>query len=351
MYGIMNCTRYLSATEKRIFGSYLCKVCNTLAAKYGNSARRFANYDSAFLSLITEAQQGRNSKQPQSCTYKAKSNKTTSTADEYAAAVSVYMGYLKAIDDLIDEKSISTSLKFSFAYKKAQLAFKDLEALGFNHKAIDELLKKQFCLEKSNSVSLLRYAIPTEIIASKIFAHTAIISNQRSNSEILKRIGKNIGRIMYITDSYVDIENDTKQGTFNAISGKFDVKTKLNMQEKIRNVCLRICKKGLREIEIDLRSLKIKKFRHLIRKILVEALKNKISCIFNRPIMSACTKRLKILPLFLLLQQSGQCEQCDPCYEESKVICGTEPIACFTLGAMCAAGVLYMVVCCKSERR
>jgi len=68
---------------------------------------------------------------------------------------------------------------------------------------------------------------------SKVFAHMAIVSDQLSNLEVMEKMGINVGRIVYITDSYLDLEKDLERGTFNPLITNFCL-NKYSIPEKKR---------------------------------------------------------------------------------------------------------------------
>lgn len=352
MYGITKCVNFLAQRDKEIIHSHLCNVCDVLATNYGNSSRIYNNYDSAFISLLTCAQKGNTLKsRKHRCLNFVSCPSEFCDGDRYAAAITICAAYLKAKDDMFDEKSLVNRIRVNLMQKRVDLALRELRNFDFPYRILDELLNKQISLEQNQQISLLECMEPSEVAASKVFAHTAEISDVISNRDPLEKIGKYIGRIMYIIDNYIDLESDISHGRFNPLAVEFNLreKTYKYTRSKINKLCHRLVYESLTEIKLNIKNVKFKTHRELIHKILVKGLNDKVSAIFNGTLRKTVGKMSYVLPYFLFLQQSNDCcgqveesietHPCGPC---GGIIglCG--------LGLVCLFAILFVWKTCES---
>jgi hypothetical protein len=198
------------------------------------------------------------------------------SADEYASSISIFMAYSKVKDDICDGKSIFNHLRFGLIKKKAEAAIKNLEELRFPATATSQLIDNQKKLERAES-PLLECVKPTETVTARVFAHTAILSSQTSNYEAMEAMGKHIGRIMYITDNYLDLKEDLLRDNFNPLLNEFRISNTLSLEDlkRIKKYCVNLARESLKNISIQLKKTKLKLYNNFIHEILMDGLRKK----------------------------------------------------------------------------
>jgi len=219
----------LTIRQNRNYFYSQCGLCQQLKQDYGTLARFLVNRDALILQLLTEAQlqqapihrKIRCGVQP--FLHSAKANPK---AAQFAAAVTVMMFWGKLTDTIQDAKGISRWIAKFILWKnrhKIKKAENKLQALGFEVQIIYDLFERQQKIEQSTKFSSLDdVASPTAQGLEALFAHTAILANRPDNIEILKRIGKAVGAMLYILDARDDLSTDIKKKQFNPL--KFNLK-------------------------------------------------------------------------------------------------------------------------------
>lgn len=227
----------LTIRQNRHYFHSLCGLCQQLKQDYGSVARFLVNRDALILQLLTEAQL---SQQPPSqkirCGVQPLLHSATANpkAAKFAAAVTVMMFWGKLTDTIQDAKGFfgffSRSVakfilwKYRHKIKKAENVLRELD---FDVQVIYDLFEQQQKLEQSAEFSSLDEAAePTAHGLAALFAHTAILANCLENIDSLKRLGKEVGAMLYILDARDDLSKDIKQKHFNPLSKVFDAEDK-----------------------------------------------------------------------------------------------------------------------------
>lgn len=218
----------LTIRQNRYYFHSQCGLCQQLKQDYGTLARFMVNRDALILQLLTEAQlQQAPIHQKIRCGVQPflHSAKANPKAAQFAAAVTVIMFWGKLTDTIADAKGISGFLSRSIAKfilwknrHKIKKAENRLHQLGFDVQVIYDLFEQQQKMEQTADFSSLEDAAsPTAQGLAALFAHTANLANRFQNIDTLKRIGKEVGAMLYILDARKDLSTDLKNQQFNPL--------------------------------------------------------------------------------------------------------------------------------------
>jgi hypothetical protein len=211
----------LKVREYNVFKSYYCGLCKTIKREYGYPARMGLNYDLTFLSLLLSSLDENQSKVvPEVCIANPLKKRPVVCKDKYlsySAGMNVMLVYFKLIDDLKDQHSISALvglLLYFFPYKKAGRIYKK------KHDSIKERLDELAKLEKRGCNVIDEAADTFANLMADIFECKEVISNDRT-SRVLRWLGYNVGRWIYIFDAFHDIDKDIRQKNYNPLLSQY----------------------------------------------------------------------------------------------------------------------------------
>jgi hypothetical protein len=294
---------------------YSCNVCNTLASSYGRLSRLLLNDDSIFLSLLIDAQQNKiqNQTNTQKCRPWSKTH-FVSQGFDYAAGISIVMGGVRIFDELEDEGSLRSKALSAIYLPKLRKAEKRLSQLGLNLPQIPNLINLQHQLETNDDKELDYYSHFTQEIYSKVFSHTAIIAGRPNNFEYLGEIGKNIGRIAYLIDDYVDFEIDKAKNQFNFFNtSKFSNRSKSGAVDNLKEILELNLKQSLKVIQENVPRVKLDRFEQIIKHLVTDGLKHKLqymitnSCYLSRPMLFSAVPIILLMASKNILNTSSSC--------------------------------------------
>ena len=240
----------LKIREYEQYKAVYCTLCKKLGKCYGHTVRMTLSYDFAFLAmLLLNAHKikpcfskGKCVYNPfKKCTY-VDCNDNVDSVYDFVSAASVIMLYYKFVDDIRDKsfiKSIPSRILrvvFKKKYKKASLTYSEIDEI------IREMDKTQIDAELNGS-SIDAFAEPSADALGKICA----LSVDKDLKRIMYRIGYCVGKWVYLADAFDDLEDDEKQGDFNAIIGldKDTVESNLNVCSNEAGIAFDLLDEGL----------------------------------------------------------------------------------------------------------
>jgi len=249
-----------------------CSLCKQLGKEYTFLARFILNYDCTFYAVVALSLsqdcpgfcKGRCKFNPlKRCNYLKKGEKELSTA----AALSIITSYYKIIDNIADgnffEKIICHILKplFSHWHKKAMKKYPHIE------KAVSEMSRSQFEVEKDSSCSVDKAAEPTAKMLSSVMSDLAFDDIQK---RIYETFGYFLGKWIYLIDAANDYDDDLKKGDFNpyVISYGNDKSSHIHDINESLNHCL---SQTLSAYNL----IKTKRFGRIIENVLIHSLPKK----------------------------------------------------------------------------
>jgi len=214
MFGYIIADRSRMDDEQRSrYGSCYCGLCRTLQKRHGFLGRMTLNYDMTFLVLLLsslyepEEQSGmaRCPVHP----LKKRPYFTTEYSD-YAADLNLLLAWWKALDDWQDEKKPGALL----LYKALSGRCRRLEGqYPRQSEAIRNCLASLRQYETGEAVSADRAADCFGDLMGALFA----VKESDYWAPTLERLGKGLGRFIYIMDACIDYEEDRRKGRPNPL--------------------------------------------------------------------------------------------------------------------------------------
>ncbi len=278
MFGLLDIkTCGLKRETKRY---YACNVCNALSSQYGRTSRLLLTNDSVYLSFLIDSQRRKSQFSQQAIACKPWSKKALSYPEfEYPAAVSLLQSGVNLYDDIEDEKSSQAKILYFFYKNRVLQAERNLKEFGVSIPSIKSILENQRKRELKPGFNLDYYSYLTEQMYSKIFAHSASFADADYNYKYLSNVGKDIGRIAYFLDGYIDFEQDQKNGKFNVFS-KIKNSSSLKIKEN-RELLNKIINEALYRIKDNISKVELYRHADIIRYIVTDGLKVRIQNILN----------------------------------------------------------------------
>ena len=209
--------------EYEAYRGLYCSLCKAMGKHFGVFARLTLSYDITFLVLTRLSfmgtlpcfDGGRCAFNPtKKCSY------CTNAEEElkYASAISMMMFYHKVRDNISDGSVLKKILMYmllpwaTLKYKKAKKIYGEIAEI------IETCMSKQAETEKKNSASTDEAAHQSAEALGRITAYN--IDDPEGN---IYRFGYGIGKWVYLTDAFDDIEKDLKDGSYNVFINKYNL--------------------------------------------------------------------------------------------------------------------------------
>lgn len=218
----------LEQGEKDLYQSAYCGLCHAIGDRHGFFARFTLNYDFAFLAILfseapTQAQC------PRRCPahpFRKKKACVCGRGMDAAADASMILTWQKLRDDVLDQGLLRSLPKrflcrfFSRAYNRAKAAMPEFAA------RVEAGLERLHELEGCRSGELDRAA---DAFAGILMAAAPECPGE-SRRRVLEQVLYHIGRWIYLTDAWDDLEEDRKAGRYNPIESRFAGKCEENRE-------------------------------------------------------------------------------------------------------------------------
>ena len=260
----------LKFREFEVYQSYYCGLCRELKRKYGVRGQVTLTYDMTFLLMVLSGlYEPREQKGTCRCVvhpggkHPVRRNEIT----EYAADMNLLMAYYKCQDDWSDEKKVGRALLSVLLRKKSRRA-----AAIYRGKVnrMAGLLQKLYQKEKDGIVNLDEMAGCFGEIMAELFDY-----RQDVWSPHLRKIGFYLGKFIYLMDAYDDVEEDTRNGSYNPLKEFWG---KPDFEEKGRQMLTMMMAECCREFEI----LPVIRNAEIIRNILYSGVWGRFEAISAR---------------------------------------------------------------------
>lgn len=265
------------------FRAYYCGLCKSLGQEYNQLVRMGLNYDLAFLGiLLSSLEDSNHTIKYEKCIVNPMKKKMIIRNDKalnYTSDVSVMLAYFKLIDDWNDERSIKSlfaNIPYKLSIKKVKRKHQNL----YNN--IDEKLKDLSKLEK-NKCNIVDEVASVFAKIMEIIAVPEYIENDGIR-RILKFLGYNLGRWIYILDAVDDIEEDINNNNYNPILLQYEYDINENIVEFYKRIKKPIefsMTISLQNISKALELLNIKQNRAIIDNIVYMGMRYKMENIIN----------------------------------------------------------------------
>lgn len=252
----------LKIKEFEAYKAVYCSLCKQLGKSYGFFARISLSYDFTFLSMLRLAlMDGCNNFERKNCVYnpfkKCNYLKDNLSDLDYTAAAAAILLYFKMLDNVNDEKGFKkfcykiASKVYKKYYKKAKNSYPELAL------AVEDYINAQTKLEQDNCTNLDMIAEPTAVLLGNLLKPL-----DPTQEKALYHLGYSMGKWIYLTDCFADIEDDYKQKKYNPLL--CDGNTKKFAAERLNNV-LDFCQiEAAKAFEL----LKIYKYKDILGNII-----------------------------------------------------------------------------------
>lgn len=209
--------------EFETYKAVYCGLCHEMGRHYGPLSRFTLSYDFTFAALLGMAlapehegfEQSRCMAHPLKKRPRARSCPSLTMVSGFAMA----MLYQKVRDNVADSgfwKGILYRAALPFARRLGKKAAAAYPEAG---EALEEMMAKQFALEKQAESSIDAAAEPTAAAMGKMIA---LLSEDETEKRILARMGYLLGRWVYLIDALDDLSDDAREGGFNPFLRRFD---------------------------------------------------------------------------------------------------------------------------------
>jgi len=208
--------------EYELFRAYYCGVCKSIGKRYGQFKRLTLNYDSTFLAILLSAvSAGSLNIRKFRCIAHPVERKHVIIDNEivdYASDMNIILAYYNLKDKSEDGDLAASGLAsawLSGAFKKARK--KHPEKCGRIEKRLADLA----ALEKEKCPSMDAAAEPFAKLMEEVICYDPVCEDEKKE-KILRWLGYNLGKWIYILDAYDDIEKDAKKGGYNPLLHQFN---------------------------------------------------------------------------------------------------------------------------------
>ena len=200
----------LGKEERVRYHAVYCGVCRSIRARYGQRCRLTVSYDMTFLAMVLgslyEPEERKSQKrcpvhpaQPQEV--------AQSEFTDYAADLSVALGYHKLMDDWLDARSAkarAAAAAIAVPYRKA-CRRRPAECV-----AIEQAMSDIHAIEQAGSADPDAAANRFGLLLGSLFA----VKDDFWATD-LRRFGARLGKFVYAMDAAVDLRQDQEEGNYN----------------------------------------------------------------------------------------------------------------------------------------
>ncbi|MTI47811.1 MAG: cyclodeaminase/cyclohydrolase family protein [Firmicutes bacterium] len=284
----------LKVKEYEIFKGYYCGLCKSLGKEFNQLTRFGLNYDLNFLGLLLSSlDEKRDQMKMEGCfvnPLKKKKVIQTNYYLIYTSHISIILIYFKLIDDWKDDKSFKSllaTIPYLLPLKKSKRKY--------NHKyqTIKNCLERLSELEKRKCDVIDESADAFGKLMEEIAASDLI--EDEETIRILKWLGYNLGRWIYILDAYNDIEEDVKADGYNPIllQYKYDKNSNIKVfKDRIKSEIEFSLTLTLDNIAKSFELLDIKHHRNILENIIYMGARYKMEQIFRTREAEHCEKSI-----------------------------------------------------------
>ncbi|SHH41233.1 DUF5685 family protein [Tepidibacter thalassicus] len=258
MFGYIRINKMeLKVREYYTYKGYYCGLCKYLKKNFGEISRFSLNYDITFLIiLLSSIYELKSEITRERCVVNPiqKNLRIVNEITEYASNMNIILTYNKLKDNVKDDKRIKDRicyLIYKHVYNKAYNKYR--QKSDYIRKKLNELNN----LEEKNCMDIDKVSNIFADIMGEIFCY-----KEDEYKNILRNIGFNIGKYIYILDAYEDLEEDNIKKRFNPFMEYIQKKDELKI--KVENLLLMI----LSFIEEDIQKLNIKNNKGIIENII-----------------------------------------------------------------------------------
>lgn len=227
--------------EFEVYRSYYCGICRDLKKKYGVCGQISLSYDMTFLAvLLTGLYEPPTLESSCKCIVHPFENHPTknNVFTEYAADMNVLFAYYKCQDDWEDEKKI---LQFVYGKLLEGKTGKLKEIYADKLRTINLLMQNFSDAEKENGGDIDTLAG----LFGRVMAEV-MVAKEDEWAENLRRLGFFLGKFIYLSDAYEDVEEDIRKGTPNPLKHRY---ASADFEEECRTILTMMISECCKEFE------------------------------------------------------------------------------------------------------
>ncbi|EPR09161.1 DUF5685 family protein [Ruminiclostridium papyrosolvens] len=209
----------LKIKEFDIYRAYYCGVCKSIGKRHGQIKRMTLTYDAAFLALllgsVLNIKTGLTKERCIVHPFK-KSFVTHNEIIDYSSDINIILAYNNMKDKWNDDKSkiaLAGMAAFKRAYGKLVVEYPQKCAI------INQRLSDLSILEKEKCNSIDAAAEPFAKLMEEVLDYDRLDDKTR---QILRWMGYNIGKWIYLVDAFDDMQDDMKNSSYNPFLTKFN---------------------------------------------------------------------------------------------------------------------------------
>lgn len=265
----------LKVKEYEIFKAYYCGLCREIGEK-SYLSKMTLTYDMTFLALLLSSIYiDGTGTEKRFCPFKMSKVEMISKNPylEYAAEMNILLANRKFLDDYNDDGSHT-----------ALIAGKIINLNQYKTISKDKIERIDYYLKEINRLEKSKCGNIDEIggcfgeVTGEIFE-----AHEDNNAKILRFMGLNIGKWIYILDAYDDLLDDIKNNSYNPLIYRFQYsnETPREFKNRIKDNIQFVLVKCLDEISKAFELLNIKKNKGLIENIIYLGLEGKTSSVLE----------------------------------------------------------------------
>lgn len=267
MFGYVNVLQdELKIGEFKVFKAYYCGLCKEQGRLLGNVTRLSLSYDFTVLALLLDSLEDKPSEIcPGRCMLHPTHKRPvaqSSPALFYCSYMSVALAYYKMKDDITDKTFSKMALGYPFfALPVRKVKRKYPEKTEQIEYFLDNIRRLE--LENCKNIDLPAGEF------GKLMAELFAVGG--SQDRILRQMGYNLGRWLYIVDAIDDFKKDQEKKRYNPFADRKSI------QESIHSLWY-----NLSEVAAAFELLDIKRNKPLLDNIIYQGIKNSTSCALDR---------------------------------------------------------------------
>ncbi len=207
----------LKIRDYELFRAYYCGVCRSIGKRHGQLKRLALNYDSTFLAVLLSAVANERckfiGKRCPAHPLEKRHMIEDSAVVDYASDINILLAYYNLEDKKRDDGTIAPAAAMGAlrrTYKKLRKQYAAKCAI------MEERLKDLLALEEEKCASMDMAAEPFAKLMEEVIAYEPLC-DEENTEQILRWIGYNLGKWIYLLDAYDDLEKDIKEKSYNPL--------------------------------------------------------------------------------------------------------------------------------------
>jgi hypothetical protein len=207
--------------EYELFRAYYCGVCRSIGRHHGQPGRLMLSNDAAFLAVLLSAAAGERADVKKMRCFVHPLDKRHAVINnpvvDYASDINIMLAYYNLEDNKRDETSLisaSALILLKGAFNRLRKKYPGKCAV------IEQRLSELIQLEKQKCNSMDIAAEPFAKLTEEVTAYEPLCSDG-DTERILRWIGYNLGKWIYLLDACDDLEKDIKNGNYNPFIYQF----------------------------------------------------------------------------------------------------------------------------------